>query len=159
MAVEQRGKSAPLAWANWLIPGEPKVQERRSLRVSRIRGCRRNNTVMAKDCGSVRLRRAWALLDPVPDAVRSIAVQQLAHGAGVIKKFLLQLRRQRIPLHDQRRPQTPQDMVLFRSQSRFVGPTGLWQRRWLFEIIGQFVVIIGEPLLLSASLMRLCSCL
>jgi hypothetical protein len=59
---------------------------------------------------------------------QSIAIQQLAHGAGVIDKFPLQLCRQRVPLHDQRRPQASQDMLLFRRQSRFAGLTGLWQR-------------------------------
>jgi hypothetical protein len=78
---------------------------------------------------------------------QSIVFQQIAHGAGVIKKCLLQLCRQRIPLHNQRRPQASQDMLLFRRQSCFAGPTGLWQRHWLVKIIGEFVVIIGEPLL------------
>jgi hypothetical protein len=55
---------------------------------------------------------------------QSIAVQQLAHGVGVIRKFPLQLCRQHVSLHDQRRPQASQDMLLFR-QSRFAG---LWQR-------------------------------
>jgi len=74
-------------------------------------------------------------------------VQQFAHGTGMIKEFPLQLCRQRVPPHDQRRPQAPQDALLFRCQRRIAGAAVLQNRRQLVEIIGKLVVIIGKPLL------------
>src|SRR5437899_1785923 len=43
----------------------------------------------------------------------SSSLQQLAHGAGIVEELSLQLRRQGIPLHDQRCPEASKDMLLF----------------------------------------------
>jgi hypothetical protein len=54
---------------------------------------------------------------------RDLALQfscatQLTHGDGVIKEFMLDICGQIIPLHDDGRPQAPQNMLLFLGEAR-----------------------------------------
>jgi hypothetical protein len=43
-------------------------------------------------------------------------LQQLSHGTGIVEKLPLQLRRKRVPLHDNRRAEAPKNVPFFLGQ-------------------------------------------
>jgi hypothetical protein len=53
-------------------------------------------------------------------ALQLSCVAQLAHGNGVFKEFMLDIRRQIVPLHDDCGAQTPQNMLLFLGEGSHV---------------------------------------
>jgi len=53
----------------------------------------------------------------------SNGVHQFVHGSGRFEKLSLQLRRQRVPLHDRRRAETSQNFLLVANEDCFTGTT------------------------------------
>jgi hypothetical protein len=70
---------------------------------------------------------------------QSRSVQQVAHGAGIVEEFPLQLCWQGIPQHDQRGPEASKDMLLLFSKSG-----AIWI---LLRSVKGVLVIIRQPLL------------
>src|ERR1700704_1881820 len=58
-------------------------------------------------------------------------LQQLAHGSGGIEDLPLQQRRQGVPLHDDRRPKTSQNVLFFGSKGRAAGRVLLRYMHWI----------------------------
>jgi hypothetical protein len=102
-------------------------------------------------------------------------IQEFALSSGIIEEFLLQLGRQRVPLHDGRSPQASQDTFAF----RFSAGARTLQRMYFFRLLVDartrrcihlfhffgdaemrrrmhgFVMIIGKPLLVVGSVVKL----
>src|ERR1700758_1317284 len=69
-------------------------------------------------------------------------LQQLAHGSGGIEDLPLQQRRQGVPLHDDRRPKTPQNVPFFGSKGRAAGPVLLVNVRGIVTSICEVSLVV-----------------
>jgi hypothetical protein len=68
------------------------------------------------------------------------SIQKLAHGAGIVEQFSLQLCRQGIPLHDQCGTEAPQDELFFVRERR-----ADWS---LLFRVQSVLIIVCKPLLI-----------
>lgn len=71
-------------------------------------------------------------------------LQQLAHGPGGVEDLPLQRRRQGVPLHDERRPKTPQNVFFLDGQGRAAGLVMVRNVHGTLVIVGEDLLVIRQ---------------